>query len=106
MWEGRERGGLFVRLSLPPCTTSTGASTAVAPLELGHSPGTGKTEPYSLCGLGDTWDSSSSQANVIRLDELGMVSEDSLASPSAPEHSLAASFPPVGTRCSSLPFFC
>lgn len=39
------------------------ASTAVAPLGLSHSPGMGETEPHSLCGLGDTWDPSSVQAN-------------------------------------------
>lgn len=109
MREGREQGRLFFRLSLPPCTTSRGVSTAVTPLELGHSAGTGNTEPHSLGGLGDTWDPSSTQANATRLDEppsgeLGMVSEDSLASPSVPGHSLAASFPPAGTCCSSLPF--
>lgn len=99
MWEGRERGGLVFRLSLPPCTVPLGANTAAALLE--HEPLTrdGQDRDTLLRGPGDTWDPPSTQADAIGLDEpsaraLGMVPAGSLASPSPPSpaagHSLAA----------------
>lgn len=86
MWEGRERGGLFFRLSLPACTIPPRCSTA-ASLENGL-----LTRDRGHLG------SSLNPSRGIGLHEpsaraLGMVPAGSVASLFAPGHSLAAAPP-------------
>lgn len=109
---GRERAGRVVFQAEPASPHHPpGASTATNLLE--HKPLTrAKMETQWLCGLGDTWDPPSTQADAIGLDEpsarvLGMMPVGSLASPSSAAQSQGTAWllrPPstTGTRCSPL----